>query len=486
MKRLISLALVFLLALPALGAFTEFYVQPTGNNVNAGSTTADAALFTFTSGNWANGTGVFTASGADLSAVTAGMWASVYTNADTRTHFVGRITAVDDGADTITVSTTIKSGTNPGDGTGDRSIKVGGAWAGPATTVGFPFGFVQVTMTNTSADVLRVNFKTNTYGITAAMTHANAGPMWFQGYATSAGDGGRAIIDGGTAGASYTMLNINDNRIMMADFTFQNNGATGAADGINNIGNGCVIWRCLFRSLRRCGYRSTANVTAIECEAYDCNEANSAGFAAFSFASSGSSIVRCIAHNNTNGANGNGFVLDTSLNLLHCVSANNGGHGAVSNGDVNQNFYHCDFYNNTGSGFNFSGGSQVVQSTFQNCNFLKNGAYGIQWRTIGHIGLLLNCGFGTGTQTNATNFSTVVPYGILEVGTVNYAAGVTPWQDPVNGDFRISLAAAKGAGRGFFLQLAPSYTNTVGYPDIGASPATNAASGGGGSYLFAQ
>jgi hypothetical protein len=62
-------------------------------------------------------------------------------------------------------------------------------------------------------------------------------------------------------------------------------------------------------------------------------------------------------------------------------------------------------------------------------------------------------------------------------GNVTYANDVTPWTDPANGDFRISLAAAKGAGRGTYTQTAASYAGTVGYPDIGAAQST----GGGGS-----
>ena len=50
---------------------------------------------------------------------------------------------------------------------------------------------------------------------------------------------------------------------------------------------------------------------------------------------------------------------------------------------------------------------------------------------------------------------------------MNFASDVTPWVDPANGDFRINLAAAKGAGRGSYTQNAGG--GTVGYPDIGAA-----------------
>ena len=58
---------------------------------------------------------------------------------------------------------------------------------------------------------------------------------------------------------------------------------------------------------------------------------------------------------------------------------------------------------------------------------------------------------------------------VENIGAVTYGANLTPWVDPANGDFRINLAAAKGAGRGTFLQTSASYTGTVGFPDIGAA-----------------
>ncbi len=88
----------------------------------------------------------------------------------------------------------------------------------------------------------------------------------------------------------------------------------------------------------------------------------------------------------------------------------------------------------------------------------------------------MNCGYGAGTQANTSGATNGT--GDLDVGgAVTYASDATPWADPANGDFRISLAAAKGAGRGAFTQTAASYAGTVGYPDIGA--AQSAASGGG-------
>ena len=217
-------------------AYTEFYCQTTGSNLNAGSGTSDAAAFTYASGNWVAGTGVFTvASGDPLSdGVAVNDYASVYADGATVTGFVGKITART--TTTITVSLTIKSGTAPTDGTGTRTLKVGGAWKGPNGAEAFPFGFVAGnSMAGTTGQVTRVNLKSGTaYSVTAGMVHtALNGPTVFQGYTTTPGDLGKATIDGGTSGASYSIVSGTSNFIKLADLIFQNNGASGSTVGIS-------------------------------------------------------------------------------------------------------------------------------------------------------------------------------------------------------------------------------------------------------------
>jgi hypothetical protein len=98
-----------------------------------------------------------------------------------------------------------------------------------------------------------------------------------------------------------------------------------------------------------------------------------------------------------------------------------------------------------------------------NCNFVKNGGWGVNGSAVNT--LLVNCGFGSGTQANASGTSTQA----IEQNSVTYASGATPWNDPANGDFRIVAAAARAAGVGTFTQTQASYSGTVGYPDIGAA-----------------
>ena len=182
---------------------------------------------------------------------------------------------------------------------------------------------------------------------------------------------------------------------------------------------------------------------------------------------------RCVSHDNS-GSNTRGFA-NANVALVECIADSNGLHGfeLAASGHISK----CDSYNNGGDGLNIA--SSTAEVSVSNCNFIKNTGYGINAASVAPGGVVLNCGFGSGTQANGSGTTNGI--GMMTViGSVTYASNVTPWTDPVNGDFRISLAAAKAAGRGTFTQTAASYAGTVGYPDIGAAQST----GGGGSTLI--
>lgn len=479
-SRNIRFAMFFaflLICVSAPAAFTEFYCQSGGSNVNAGSTTSNTAAYTATNGGWNSGTGIFTpTSGNPSLSVAVGDFASVYTDGATVTGFVGRVTAVS--STTITVSITAKSGTIPTTAGTGITCKTGGAWKGPNAAVGFPFGTVAATMTNAAGDFPRVNFKNDaTYSITAALSHAVAGPLRFQGYTSSVGDGGKATIDGGTTGTSYAMLTITGAANELFDLICQNNGATGSAAGITvQTGNHILVERCVVNNVRGHGFMTgggTSFYPLVECEAYKCGQ-NDIGFHGFAI-NGFSTLVRCISHDNGGNPSSaaNGFDVggaNVAATFISCIAESNKigiREPATSSGSVD--IIGCDFYNNVSDGVAATGASGVVIVNIENSNFVKNGGYGFNGAGGGtRIGRIKNCGFGSGTQANTSGATNSVS-GIELLGSVTYASGVTPWVDPANGDFKINLAAAKGTGRGAFLQTAASYAGTIAYPDIGAA-----------------
>lgn len=437
-------------------------------NGGALSTNAEpptTAAYSATNGGWNSTTGVFTPTSGDPSAtVTVGDFASVFNDGATTPVFVGRVTAVN--STTVTVSTTAKGGTAPTTNATARSINVGGAWLGPNGAVQFPVNFAAGVMVNAAGDSCRVNFKNNqTYGITAAMNHTIAGPVHFQGYTTTFGDLGKATIDGGVAGASYILLANSGTPMYVLDLIFQNNGATGLAAGVSVSNSRLVrLTRVVVHDVRGGGI---VNGHLLECEAYACNQSNTANLA-------GMDPVlarRCISHNNV-GSNSIGFVTSSGARvLIDCISDSNGLHGFFSNSVTDYTLIGCDAYGNGGDGW-----QHVVAAghyEIENCNFVGNAGWGVNITTTAR-GILWNCGFGDNVSGAKTNTG-----GLDEVGTVTYGAGVTPWVDPANGDFRIDLTASKNTGRGSFTQTAPSYSGTIGYPDIGA--AQHLDSGGGGT-----
>jgi hypothetical protein len=427
-------------------------------------------------------TGVFTVASGDPVAdgVAVGDFASVYADGASVTTLVGRVTART--TTTITVSTTAKSGTTT-DGTSNRTLKIGGAWQGPNGTSGFPFGFILNTTTNSTGERPRVNFKNDaTYTITAAITHnlVNGDYVTFQGYTTSYADGGRFVIDGGTSGASYVLLTVGGAAqwVLIEDLELCNNGATGSADGATL---NAQLNRVVCHNVRGSGLVCGSN-SAIweECEAYSCNQSNTANKGGFAYGGTMNAFVRCFAHDNT-GSNTRGFYVNGTVQLmLGCIAESNGSHGIDIAGTTAAQIQitQCDAYNNGGDGIRITG-SGVMHVQISNCNFLKNGGYGANLSGGNRHGHLWSNGFGAGTQANTSG---TINYPTLWMGetsgTVTYASDVTPWTDPANGDFRINLAAAQGAGRGSFLQTQSGHDGTVGYPDIGAAQSQASGSGG--------
>ncbi len=469
-------------------AFTEFYCDAaTGANINAGDNAT--TVTTTTNGNYlraggAGGTDLFTATGGTpFSTAAVGDFVSVYADGATVTTFTGRITAINAGGLSIDISLTAISGTRPATGATGNSATIGGKWKGPNGTVNFPFNHIANTLTNAALDVPRVNFKSGTnYAVTAAITHSLAGPIRFQGYTTTVNDGGRATIADITTTASYSLFTISSANSDYWDLIFDGSVfTTGASSGVVVNAAETNLMRCVAHDFRGAGFETSANpVVFAECEAYLCNKSSSATTGAFKIASAGCALFRCISHDNLAGdTDGHGFSASSAAYFINCIADSNGGNGFNISATTTGVFSGCDTYNNGAAGIDFSG-STATSVFIENCNFIKNATYGINssGSLVLRNGLIINCGFGAGTQANGTANVIASLSGISTDGSVNYASNVTPWVDPANGDFRINLATAKGAGRGAFTETQASYTGTVGYPDIGA--AQHIDSGGAG------
>lgn len=468
-------------------AFTEFYCDAsTGSNINAGDLTANGVV-TSTNGDWGNAAANrFTAAaGTPFSGVAVGDFASVYLDGATVAVYIARVTAVNAGGASIDLSTTAKSGTAPANGATGRSCTTGGAWKGPNGTDKFPFNFITSTQTNSAGDPPRVNLKNGTdyTTSTSAITHTLNGPIQFEGYTTTAGDGGRATVANITTTVAYSIFTVSGANVnvysLIFDGTVFTSGNTFLA---TSSGAETVVFSCVFKENRGGGLNMGGNNgIVVECEAYACNKGNITNHGGFS-ATGSSAFLRCIAHDNT-GANTAGFYHSAAAQFFNCIADTNGGVGFRIASTSQAILLNCDSYNNGSDGLDLTGAS-ALPVLIENCNFVNNTGRGINSSGSATLrnGLISNCGFGSGTQANDGGDIFSGANGITTAGTVTYASNETPWTDPANGDFRVSLATAKGAGRGSFVQVAGSYAGTVSYPDIGAAQHADSGSGGTRAY----
>lgn len=445
---------------------TDFYVQTTGSNLNAGSTADNAAEHTYTSGSWVASTGIFTVASGDPSTdVAVGDFASVYADGATATGFVGRVTARD--ATTITVSLSAIHGTAPTNGTNNRTLKIGGAWAGPSGAVGFPFGVVKGTATNALGDPVRVNWKAGQYDVSNAITHNNVGPVFWEGYTTTPGDEtGFALIDGGTTGTTYTVLYVQAKNHFFTRFHFRNNGNSGTTSMVDCTES--VLWkRCIFSSSYGLAVRNLDSTMFYECEVYDNFEAGGTGnnLGAMRAWYSGSLALRCVVRDNVKF----GMQTDGGILLHRTIVTNNGSHGAGSTGDENLFIVNCDFHSNAGHGYALGQGStSAMNCIYINTNFVDNTEYGIRSGSQGTPGLFLHNGFGSGTQANGSG-DIENEQNYLELGTVTLTADTSPYSDAGANNYAITAAGAVGVGYSVWTQIAPGFSGTTGSMSTGAA-----------------
>lgn len=482
MKRL----LIVLILIPSFlfGAYTEFYAQNGGNNLNAGSTTNNTASYTSTGGNWTNTTRIFTVTDGTnpSSSITAGDFCSVYVTAGaTVATFVGRVSSVQNATNgTVTFSTNF-AGSNPSNGTGTMTLKNGGAWGGPTGATTFPFALSNENLlVNTNNDPPRFNFKNDqTITVTAALSFANSQAVTVQGYSSSVADGGKTTFTSNITSAAN--FSCNATGTTFTDLIFINTGASNANDLFSSTGAGNVFTRCVFHGARANGLVITGSGFALESEAYDCNKSNTASKGGFNVTGSGSAnFINCYSHDHASGSNAHGFVsgVATSYTAFQNVIADTcAGSGllAIQSTGSNLTVVNSDFYNNTGDGIKITNsGSPNGLFLITNCNFIKNGGKGINVATTGSPisavnGFSYNNGYGAGTQANGSSDTLS---NLVESGKITYASNITPWNAPTTGDFTLvstNTHAGYNAGRGHFEETDGTNTGTVGYPDIGAA-----------------
>jgi len=315
MKRLVLSAVCFLVTTAgSFAANTEFYTQSGGNNLNAGSTTNNTAAYTSAGGNWANATRTFTPTdGSNPSAsVSVGDFCSVYVTAGaTVAGYLARATTVTNATNgTIIFSSTSTAGSNPSNGTGTMTCKCGGAWKGPNAATLFPIGVTSLgALTNTNGDWVRVNLKNDaSYSLTSNIVTGSISNYTVQGYSSTVGDGGKALITINTTGSLGIQIVLSGGPMSFLDIIWENTGASLTNTLMSSANAGAVFIRNVWRGARSSGISVTGTPTTFyECEWYDDNKANGSGQAALLISSGLAVCVNGYSHDHTSGTNADAY-----------------------------------------------------------------------------------------------------------------------------------------------------------------------------------
>lgn len=441
-------------------AYTEICVRSGGDNLNAGTLDGSATETpttprnTYQNGSWVSGTRVFTVASGNPSTdgVTAGMYASVYLDGGTPpnvTNYCGRISAV--AATTITLTTAV-AGTAPTT-SGSITLRVGGAWAGPSATSGFPFTMSNVGNLSISLNTqIRVNIKNDqTYAITAAISSV-MNTVTVEGYTSAYGDGGRATIAGPTTGASFVLFAPSTvTATYFKNLIFQSNGDSGSSNlvTLGTSNNRAVVENCLFRYGRGFGI-DIGSATAVCCEAYDCNRSGVASQGGMTTATGSGAFIFCTSHDSTSGTNACGFAGSNGAAYFGCVADSNTT-GILNTANSGSAIVRSVVYNNA-TGVSFLGSACLVDNTVISTSTT---AISPSNSTSTHL-------WGRGVAVyNTTNFVTTGAFSSpIFVGTMLLTSD--PLVAAASGNFALTTTGGgwvcHTGGHATFVQIDPGYT----------------------------
>jgi len=367
-------------------AWTEFYMTESGNNLNSGSSSDDVATLTYASGNWVVGLGVavFTVASGNPSSdgIVVGDWVSVYPDGNTVTPFIGKVTARD--STTITVDLlTNKFGTHPTDGTGNRTLKRGGAWFNLALcgTGGALNGATapQATKINLKDGYFEEYIDDRTFGPVGTVDY----PVWWSGYLTTPGDLDNIENYAASKPIIYQTRTLTlSERTIFSNIIFYFNKATTPAVITAAL---CVLHDCDFSndsSGALVGHSSTSKAWFIGCNFYSYNEAT------LSISNTPPDFLGCCFYNGSNGIETNGGL-----------------------------FYRCIFNNPVSCGILTATGALTVL----HCSFYSTGSDAIKWTGTPGESLIANNVFHSSGGYDINNASGATSNNVAMFGNVSYS-----------------------------------------------------------------
>lgn len=428
--------------------YTEFYVATTGNNAYGGSsesliyTTADSSVIAGAL------TTVVDNTGSNWAGVQVDDWIAY--NPSGSTYEYRRVTALAPGGDAskITIHADATAAAN-------RTTNVGGAWG----TIANAATVVTVDYVNAAGYAPRVNIKSGTYTETVSYggkDGTSALPIVFEGYTTTAGDGGTAIITNtgntlSTAQANYRITKNLDVR------------CTGSNHALYHY--------------------EMYNSAFVNCK-FSTTSTNSAHYAMYSyFYSQGNYYVNC-EFVNSGGYDAIGLRDNSTRNFFLGCRFTAKRYGVYFIGHYTGSFQNCIFDMNTYSGTHGLYLSNASPVFINGCSFYgKSGGNGSAiyavTASVINISNSIITNFGryaieatadsSATETNNAFFSNGMgtTTGVVSNESNRITLTGDPFADAANGDFTLNNTA--GAGAACRATGYPGITpGGTGYIDIGA------------------
>jgi hypothetical protein len=469
-------------------AYTEFYIDGShgsASNINGGSSSG-APLITKTNGNWNTTTKVFTVGAGDtLTSDMVGHFACVCNDGTTVGAYFARVTAIDNSAKTVTLSTTATIGTAPSTATTGKTIRVGGCWAGMSGATLFPFTLTSsaANLTNLSGDAPRFNFK-GSYSITTGITmpflgvSGNNGPF-ISGYSSVAGDGTCATFNYTGSGNSPTMTISGSGsapQIFVDAIEFKNESTSATITlcvglKIDTNPMDVILTRCKWTNTKAQGvYVSTSTNTACllldGCEFANCGNGHT---------SNGGGMlvlitpIRCSIRNTIfRNASGNTAALSISgpngqVSIDDSVFCDNSVPAIYFNPGAALYVSASVFYGNSG-GILVNTGAGAGSIVAISRSVFDSNSYALNTTTSSNNNnaYLQNCGYYNNTAKFDSNSSKTV-----EVDCFDFSA--SPLVDAANGDYRTRSTMGRNRVNGTITNSSKSLT-TKRYLDVGIGP----------------
>ena len=339
-----------------------------------------------------------------------------------------KITAVDDGADTVTVEDSF-------------NISAG-------TPVNYAIGGKRATLDNTDTRALFADSKAgwtidleetgSNYTITSTLT------------ITCAGDGTNGYIHLTSSSVTRPLITTSTNSV--AIFTYGSGGGTWEFSNFRmsstagTRGNGITSafsgHYSRFLNIEMDGFAIGYNLTAhtrCKFERVEIKNCTSHGISARQEIV----MIGCYIHNNSgHGVLEGGFAAGSYVAATNCVFANNGNDGIriqISSAQCIVVLSECVFYGNTSDGLGYNTASaQDNNLTVVDSTFYGNGAYGIEFNqnVLNTKSIVQNCAFGSNTSGAYNN---------LTVNSSNITLTADPFTNAAGGVFTLNATSGGGA-----------------------------------------